>query len=281
MWGFVRGSDALKTMMLAFAIGLASPALAEAPTRVVSMNLCTDQLALMLAAPGQLVSVSFLAHDGAVAALSDAARALPANRGLAEEIYLLQPDLVLAGPYSTGATVAMLARLGVPVARFALENSLDDVETSLTRMGAVLGREAQAAAAIAQFRTDRTALAARAALREPQRAALYSARGWTGGTVSLASDILRAAGLQNIAAELGLDWGGQIALEALIMANPDRLVLGEQTRGYSEAQALLDHPALRSMRAYGAGVTTSGPDWVCGTPFVLRAVARLLDQEGS
>jgi iron complex transport system substrate-binding protein len=32
----------------------AAPA-AAAPARVVSMNLCTDQLAMLLAAPGQLV----------------------------------------------------------------------------------------------------------------------------------------------------------------------------------------------------------------------------------
>ena len=52
-------------MALALAGCLASavPAFADAPARVVSMNLCTDQLAMMLAAPGQLVSVSHLATE--------------------------------------------------------------------------------------------------------------------------------------------------------------------------------------------------------------------------
>jgi iron complex transport system substrate-binding protein len=43
-------------------LGGAAPA-DTAPRRVVSINLCTDQLAMMLAAPGQLVSVSDLAAD--------------------------------------------------------------------------------------------------------------------------------------------------------------------------------------------------------------------------
>ncbi|MGA0716208.1 MAG: ABC transporter substrate-binding protein, partial [Gemmobacter sp.] len=44
-------------LSLAFAV-VGGPAAAAPPGRVVSINLCTDQLAMMLAAPGQLVSVS-------------------------------------------------------------------------------------------------------------------------------------------------------------------------------------------------------------------------------
>ncbi len=272
MSGFARGFRAL-----AAALCIAGPSQAEAPARVVSMNLCTDQLALMLAAPGQLVSVSYLAHTGAVAPLAEAARALPANHGLAEEIYLLRPDLVLAGRYSTVATVAMLERLGIPVVRFEPEYSLDDVETALRQMGDLLGQQAQAQALIAGFRRDRAALATRLAGPGP-RAVLYSARGWTGGARTLAGDILRAAGLRNLADELGLEWGGVVALESLILADPDRLILGRTATapGWSEARALMDHPALRASRAYRAGVAVNDRDWVCGTPHVLGAVARLI-----
>ena len=46
-----------------------------APRRVVSINLCTDQLAMMLAAPGQLVSVSQLAGDPHSSAMAEAGEA--------------------------------------------------------------------------------------------------------------------------------------------------------------------------------------------------------------
>jgi len=280
MSGFARASRAL-----AVALSLAGPVAAEAPARVVSMNLCTDQLALMLAAPGQLISVSYLAHTGAVAQLAEAARALPANHGLAEEIYLLRPDLVLAGRYSTVATVAMLERLGIPVVRFEPENSLDEVEAALRQMGDLLGRQAQAGELIAAFRRDRAALASRLTTRRTAgrthpgpRAVLYSARGWTGGSHTLSGDILRSAGLQNLADEMGLGWGGMVALESLILADPDRLILGRSgaAPGWSEARAMLDHPALRASRAYRAGVAVNDRDWICGTPHVLEAVARLI-----
>ena len=280
---FARVSEGLAPVLaLALWAGVGSAQTAP-PARVVSMNLCTDQLALMLAAPGQLISVSYLAHDGAVAPLREAARALAANRGLAEEIYLLDPDLVLAGRYSTVATVAMLNRLGVPVIRFEPEASLDDGVGALAHMGSALGREAEAQALIAGFRADRARLAAflrdaRAGTEGP-RAVLYSARGWTGGSQTLSGDILRAAGLRNLADELGFVWGGMLGLEALLMADPDRLILGSDTQaGWSEARALLRHPALRQSRAYRAGVATNDRDWVCGTPHVLAAIARLIEE---
>jgi len=271
-----RGSERLRALALGLALGAALPAGAEAPQRVVSMNLCTDQLALMLAAPGQVISVTWLAHREDLSPMVEAARGLPSNRGTAEDVAMLQPDLVLAGRFTTVATVEMLTRLGIPVVRFQPENSLDDVEASIARMGAVLGREAEAAARIQAFRRDRAALAAHIAPLPPERAALYSARGFTSGPASLAGDILRAAGLANIAEELGIGRGGLLALEALILADPDRLVLGRRHPGRSEAQALLDHPVLGAMPAHARGTPMADRDWICGTPHVLAAVIALI-----
>ena len=45
------------------ALAFAGAALADAPRRVVTMNHCADQYALLLAAPGQVVSVSHIALD--------------------------------------------------------------------------------------------------------------------------------------------------------------------------------------------------------------------------
>ena len=85
-------------------LALCIPA-AAAPARVVSTNLCTDQLAMLLAAPGQLVSVSWLAADPRSSTMAAEAARYPANHGLAEEIFLLSPDLVLAGSYTARTAV--------------------------------------------------------------------------------------------------------------------------------------------------------------------------------
>ena len=97
------------------ALGLGQPVLSAPPQHVVSMNLCTDQLAMLLAAPGQLVSVSHVARDPRASALADQAMAYPVNHGDAEEIYLAKPDLVLAAA-SSRAVEPKIATCSIPIA---------------------------------------------------------------------------------------------------------------------------------------------------------------------
>ena len=78
------------------ALLLAAPA-AAAPQRIVSMNLCTDQMALLLAGPARIVSISFLGPDPAESPLAGLARGIPVNHGLAEEVIAVKPDVVFAG----------------------------------------------------------------------------------------------------------------------------------------------------------------------------------------
>lgn len=259
-------------MAACLAGGLSLPALADAPRRVLSMNLCTDQLAMLVAAPGQLISVSHLAHDPRGSAMVDEAAAYPANHGLAEEIVLMQPDLVLAGRFTATATTRLLQRLGKPVEIFEPENDLQGIRDNLRRMGRFLGREAVAEAIVAQFDAD---LAALQSTSPAGRAVLYAANGYSSGDNTLAGAILRAAGLSNIAAELGLTYGGTLQLEQVLMSDPDLVIIGRKLPGASRSEEVLDHPALSALIARQPTEVMSDSDWVCGTPHVLRAIAAL------
>ena len=68
----------------AAALLVAGSADAEAPTRVVSMNLCTDQLAMLLADEGQLLSVSHIAFDPLASPMVEEAAGYEKNHGQAE-----------------------------------------------------------------------------------------------------------------------------------------------------------------------------------------------------
>jgi iron complex transport system substrate-binding protein len=243
----------------------------DAPQRVVSMNLCTDQLALLLAAPGQLLSVSDLARDPYSSPLAAAAQAVPINHGGAEEIYLLRPDLVLAGTYSDPAVVSMLRRLGLRVAQIDLVQGLSDVPARLAEVGALLDREATAQSLIRQFETD---LAALSGAPDGPRTAFYFPNGYTLGTGTLGHEILRHAGFRHIAAELGRDTSGRLPLELMILADPDLVLRNQRFPGASRSEAVLDHPALAALTGAGAAHET-GPDWMCGTPRILDALRDL------
>lgn len=259
---------------VAFGAALAAPALAEAPRRVVSMNLCTDQLALLLAAPGQLVSVSYLAQDPASSAMVEAAAAYPVNHGRAEEILGLRPDLVLAGAWTHRSTVDLLRRTGIPVETFVPAESIAGIRDSIRHMGAVLGREAAATALLAEFDAERARLESNRPATPP-RAAMYAANGYSSGSDSLSGQIVALGGFANIADEAGIPAGGFLPLERLLLAQPDMLILDRHYGGHSRAEEILDHPALAAMRSRMATVTMSSPDWACDTPRVLHAAAAL------
>ncbi|ABC21294.1 ABC transporter substrate-binding protein [Rhodospirillum rubrum] len=259
------------------------------PRRVVSINLCTDQLALLLAAPGQVRSVSPLAAKPELSMLADRARAIPANHGAAEEIFLMAPDLVLAGSFGAGNAVTMLRGLGMAVEVFPPATSFDDIRKDLRRMGKLLGRSARAEALIGAF--DRHLAEITKALSPARpRAAVIEANGYTFGSGTLLDEAVRAAGLDNLATRLGHSGMIALSLEALVMADPQMVVTGRRlpgaepeggstlarAAGSSLAESVLIHPALAGLERRGAvRVPLESRLALCGTPMVVEAVARL------
>ncbi len=254
------------------AAGIA-PAVADTPARVVSMNLCTDQLAMMLAGPGQLLSVSHVARDPRASAMTEEAEAYPANHGLAEEIYLMQPDLVIASSYSARATLAMLRRLDIPVAVFEPTNSLKDVKARISQMGEVLDRQAAARAMLEEFDARLSQLTAD--VQENPRAVLYYANGYTAGDNTLAGQILLTAGFANAASEAGYAAGSRMPLELLAMTDPEIVITAQPYPGASRSEAILVHPVVQALRENRSSAAITDHDWVCGTPYVLRAIEKL------
>ncbi|MBI1385166.1 MAG: ABC transporter substrate-binding protein [Rhizobiales bacterium] len=260
------------------------PVHAEPPRRVVSMNLCTDQLAMLLAAPGQLHSVSYLASRADTSVLAAEARAFVPNHGLAEEIFLMQPDLIIAGTFTTRATVEMLKRLGFPVEEFAPANSFADIRSNILRMGEVLGRQAAARALIGGFDRELATLTEEAgqgqAGRKPVRpiAALYYANSYTSGNNTLAAEVVDHAQLDNLGSGLGLKGTVTLPLELLVMNGPDLVVTGRRFgREGTQATVALEHPALEAVASRTTSAVVTDKYWVCGLPFTLHAVRRLVE----
>ena len=246
---------------------------AERPERVVSMNLCTDQLAMLLAEDGQLISVSRIAADPYSSPMAEEAGAYPLNGGGAEEIYLLEPDLVLAADWSDPVAVGMLRRLGIEVVQVPIATALAEIPGQLRAAGRALG-QAEKAEAMAEAAEARLAVLSVVGGDEGPVAAVYYANGYTLGTGTLGHDIIRAAGFENLAERLGRPGGGRLALETLLVEAPDILIASQAYAGASEAEALARHPALDGYFEDDR-VIESGPEWVCGTPLTIRAVEEL------
>jgi len=259
-------------LALAVLVASAIPVWADAPARVVSMNLCTDQLAMMLAVPGQLVSVSHLASEVQSSSMVEEARAYPMNRGQVEQVFLMRPDLVLAGTYTQVATVDLLRRLGLEVVQVPPASSFLDAVEQVRIVGRALGQEPKANAMADAFAAE---IEAARFDGSPRTAAFYYPNGYTTGAGTLANEVLELTGFTNIGATSGVTGGGILPLERLVMAGPELIVTSERYPGASRSEDILVHPALRAVQAKAGVELTSDADWVCGTPHLMRAIGRM------
>src|SRR6478672_2560352 len=85
---------------------------ADAALRVASLNLCTDELLVLLAEPRHIVSVSHLSHSPRETALWRAARTHRANDGKLESVIARRPQLILAMGGAGGARQGLARRFG-------------------------------------------------------------------------------------------------------------------------------------------------------------------------
>src|SRR5687768_5013072 len=125
--GMLRVAAAL----LASALSTAAWAAEARPARIVSLNLCIDDLVLRLAKPERIVSVTWLSHDARNSNIPELARRFAKNHGLAEEIVPLDPDLVIAGAFSARIAVALLKRTRIPLAELGIPRSFAEIRQQI------------------------------------------------------------------------------------------------------------------------------------------------------
>jgi len=238
---------------------IVAPALAT--ERVVSLNLCSDQM-LVLLAPEQVAALSPLARNPALSFVAAPAAAFPVVRGSAEAVLRLHPDLVLAGVFGAQTTLVLLEQEGVPVLRLDMPQDFAGIRTQTTRLAERLGVAARGAALIAEMDATLRSVPPPA---HRITAVAWEPRGYTAGPGSLMDAVMRAAGLTN-AAE-----GRRLGLEALLRDPPDLLVVQLAPEYPSLATEMLDSPAVAAIprRALPPPLT------ICAGPFTAQAVAML------
>jgi iron complex transport system substrate-binding protein len=246
-----------------------------APRRVVSLNLCTDQLVLALANRDAVRSVTWLARDPNISVLATEAAQIPVNHGLAEEVIPLAPDLVVAGAYTTRTTVALLKRLGVPLLEVGMPQSVPAIYDQIRTVAHALGHPDRGEAMVAVMAAELAVLGPPPEAPRPV-AVLYHPNGFTVGRGSLVDDLLARAGLRNLAAELAIDNYGRLPLEVLLLGQADLLVLNTADDvAPALAHQVLRHPSLA--RAFPRLRTMVVPPrlWNCAGPWVVEAIVRL------
>jgi iron complex transport system substrate-binding protein len=257
---------------------LSAPALAAGLLRIASMNVCTDQLLISLADPGQILGLSRYSRDRLESWAANGAQRYRILSGGAEDILVLRPDVVVASQFDKRSTRELLKEKGLRLAEFAVPRNLEEVKVQILEMGEIVQHADRAAAEIA--RLDAAMARARRVVLEKHYSVLpLSRRGWVAGGDSLVGSLLTETGLFNAAGDLGVGTGGFASLEAIVNAKPDFLLVSEAgDRAEDDGRAFLLHPALE--RFYPPEKRIVIPDrlTVCGGVMLAEALDVLVGE---
>jgi iron complex transport system substrate-binding protein len=246
------------------------------PQKIVSINLCTDQLLMLLAERENIASVSYLAAKPNASAMFKEAAGILVNHGQAEEILLMKPDLILAGTFTSRPAVFLLKRLGFNIVELPVASDFDDIRRNIMTVAHAVGEIQKGEQLIASFNNRLLTALATHSHKRPV-AVFYRENGYTTGGNALANTILEAGGFINLAVRLGISGSGHLSLETLISQDPDIIISGRRrSQKGSAATAAFQHPAFKQFKAQKQMIVISDPFWICGTPFVLDAVEHLV-----
>lgn len=242
----------------------AAPADAAPPRRVASLNLCTDELLLLLAGPEQIATVTHLSHKPAETILWRAAKRYPLNDGSLLSVARHRPDLVLTMGGGGGDKIGIARRLGFGVVDLPYPRNLRDIERSISTVAAAL-RRPQAGSAL---------LARMAALRRTTPVGRIDTVWLGGGGRSVAANGLAAQWMALAGLAQRTLPGERLGLEELL-TRPPRLLLRSDYRAgqHSAEQNWLRHRLVQ--REQPRTVITDGRRWTCMGPSLIGEIERL------
>lgn len=266
---------ALVTALFAFVFPVTAQE-AGAPKRVLSFNLCADQLVVALADPAQIAGLSPYATDPVLSVVADKAKDFRKVDWQAESTLLLQPDLVLIGPDDRAVTRRLLTSLGLRVEETAFVTDLPSARKQIHDVAAMLGHPDRGEKLLADLERARQRLAA-AANHRGMTALVVERGGYTQGPDSLAATLLEQAGLSPPkGAPAG--YGGFIPLEAFLMLKPDLVFLKDPPQKATDQGAVfLVHPALRDRYPPERRVALPTRYTMCGGPALVAAFDYMAD----
>jgi iron complex transport system substrate-binding protein len=275
----------LKVLGIGISLAVALPALAGSlaapsatvhrPQRIVSLNLCSDQYLVELADPGQIAGLTANAADREMSAVAGRVGKVHLLSDSAEEILAIQPDLVVGMPARRSGMMAVLSNQNYRSVELRNTANYADIVAQIREIALAVGHPARGEALIARMNRDLSAV------RRPARggvAAYYQRRGFLTGTGTLIDDIMKRAGLSNLATKLGKPALSQVSLEELMVAQPDYMIVETETdRITDQGTEMLHHPLLRDiprLRVPQAWTVCGGPAYVDAVRSLAAQIAR-------
>ncbi len=260
--------------LLVLLVLVAAP-VAAAPKRIVSLSLCADQYLLALADPGQIVALNRFSHDSSMSWAVAKARRLPGIRGSAEEMLMLKPDLVFTAGFGTPAALAVLRSRKVPTVELPWDDHFESIERTTRLVAGAIGHPERGEALIAAMRQRLAAIGSPPG--KGRIAAYYQRRGYLTGQGTLIDEMMRRAGLVNLAGAPDHPMlPSRMSVEQMAIARPDFLIVDNGGRVSDKGTEMLEHPLLRRAIPDSHRINIPEALTTCGGPSYPDAMDALL-----
>ena len=205
-----------------------------------------------------------------------------------EAIAALEPDLVLATAINTPKQVKALEELGITVYMLPNPDDLDGLYANLTTVGQLTGHEAETQVLVDSLKARVQVVLEKVAISSYLPAVFYEldgtdpAKPWTAGPDTFMSKWISLAGGRNVGDEMDSSWA-QISQEALSVANPEIILLGDAAYGMTPEQVAA-RPGWDAIAAVESGKILVFDDNLISRPGprlvdALETLARLLHPE--
>ncbi|MDP3493454.1 MAG: ABC transporter substrate-binding protein [Hyphomonadaceae bacterium] len=243
------------------------------------MNLCTDELLMRIVDPSRIASITYLSQQpiNAPLGLDAVASKLKVNHGLAEEVLMQEPDLILAGRFTSATAVNLLRKIGYKIIVFDPESTLDDMRANIRKLGEAVGEAARAETIIADFDNRLTALQAQIPPGEKPVFADVGVNNFIAGENTLYTHVVNASGYRTLGQALGFSGFRNVPLEEILSTRPALISTATPwTSPPSMSTMALRHPALRAIVENTPQVSIPERYTTCGAPSLLGAVEILV-----
>jgi iron complex transport system substrate-binding protein len=236
------------------AIALASPAHAAAQMRIVSLAPSVTETLFALGAGPDVVGVSqYCDYPPQVQDLPRVGSFLTPNL---EAIIALRPTLVVGLELSSDVRqIRALNSMGYPVLLVS-DDSLQQIETSIEKVGARIDREDEARRLVAQIRAQIETVQNRLANVKPVRALMLVGHQpiVAVGPDTYLDELMRIARADNIVEAVGEQWP-HLSLEFIIAMRPEVILDGAMGTDSASSSDFWEKyptiPAVRDRRVYG------------------------------
>lgn len=233
------------------------------PQRILTMSIHTDIIALGMVTTDKMAGINALLDDPNSSNIVEKAKKIPVKikEPTTEQVFALEPDLIIADGWTPADTILAFRDLGFPVIVAPAVADLEDTKNTIRLIAQALQEEEKGELILAQMDKELRTLQAEIAQipeNERKKIVLISVMSSYGGIGSTFDAMCGYAGVINGAAAAGIKNGQVMTKEMLVGINPDILFMPSyRAHGDYDIEKFnreyIDDPSLQTIRAIQNG----------------------------